>query len=110
MEILGTHLHAEPTPPSELLGRGVSPDLEKLLLACLAKDRERRPADGAALRAALEACRVEGSWTQADAQAWWVHWAEQHPGGIRDESTTSLPSGWQIDLGGRLGSGSRSRS
>ena len=115
VEILGQHLSTTPRPPSEVIGRPISAGLEKLVLACLAKDREQRPADAAALLVALEECRVEGTWTQDDARAWWADWALKHPAGVARTSGASasgtMPSGWQIDLGGRLRrSASRSRN
>jgi hypothetical protein len=110
VEVLSQHLHTSPTPPSAVLGRAVSPDLEKLVLACLEKDAKRRPRDGSALLGALEACSVEGTWTQADARAWWDHWAlhEAERKASDSSSSGSLPSGWHVDLGGRVGSPSRS--
>jgi serine/threonine-protein kinase len=46
------HVLHEPTPPSERLGRPISPELERLVMACLAKDPDARP--GSALELALE--------------------------------------------------------
>jgi hypothetical protein len=47
------------------------PALEELLARCLDKDRERRPATIAEVRAALEAIAASRPWTAADARAWW---------------------------------------
>ncbi len=111
VEVLAQILHSAPIPPSEVVGRSLSPDLEKLVLACLAKDPEQRPADAAALLADLEACRAEAAWGQEDARVWWEHWAREHPDLDRTAGSGSLPSGWQVDLGGRLrGSDSSSSS
>jgi hypothetical protein len=114
VEVLSKHINTSPVPPSELLGHPFSADLEKLVLTCLAKDPEQRPRDAAALRDALEGCVLEGPWTQADARAWWADWALRHPDGVGVQSgSSSLPSGWQVDAGGRLGrsrTGSRTRS
>ena len=49
VEIIGHHLHSAPVPPSERLGRSVDPFLERLILTCLAKRPEDRPADAGAL-------------------------------------------------------------
>ena len=43
VDVLGKHLHSAPDLPSSVLGRPVSPDLERIVLSCLEKDRERRP-------------------------------------------------------------------
>ena len=45
--------------------------LEALILECLAKDPERRPAGAHELRSRLEACAAFGGWTGEDARAWW---------------------------------------
>ncbi|HEY5955211.1 MAG TPA: serine/threonine-protein kinase, partial [Polyangiaceae bacterium] len=49
-EVCAHHLHSVPEPPSTRLGVPVATDLEALLLACLAKRPEDRPASAHALR------------------------------------------------------------
>jgi eukaryotic-like serine/threonine-protein kinase len=72
MEICMKHVKATPEPPSARLGKPVSPDLEALLLRCLAKASSDRPSDAAQLLRELEKCVVEGSWSSADAAGWWA--------------------------------------
>jgi serine/threonine protein kinase len=61
----------DPPPRASSVAAGVPRALDELILACLAKRREERPADGAALLEALEALQGEYRWTQAQAaQAW----------------------------------------
>jgi hypothetical protein len=71
VEICLKHIQAPPEPPSARMGGPVSPDLEQLLLRCLAKGRADRPANAGVLLSEFEACAVAGSWTRADAAAWW---------------------------------------
>jgi eukaryotic-like serine/threonine-protein kinase len=71
MEICMKHAKAVPEPPSARLGKPVSPDLEALLLRCLAKAPSDRPGDAAELLRELETCAVAGTWTLQDAAAWW---------------------------------------
>jgi len=71
VEICGHHLHSPPVPPSKRLERPVPPDLERLLLACLAKAPDDRPRGATELADRLRACRDLGSWTDADARDWW---------------------------------------
>jgi serine/threonine-protein kinase len=71
VEICGHHMHTKPRPPSERISRPISGDLESVLLACLEKDPDKRPADVRALSEALAACRSAGTWTKADAARWW---------------------------------------
>jgi eukaryotic-like serine/threonine-protein kinase len=74
VEVCGHHLHSVPAAPSMRLGAPVSPDLEALLLSCLAKRPEDRPASAHVLRERLQACAAAGRWTQARAARWWsVH-------------------------------------
>ena len=72
VEICMKHVKAAPEPPSSRLRRRISGDLESLLLRCLAKSPDERPANGGDLLRALETCAVEGSWTAADAAEWWA--------------------------------------
>jgi serine/threonine protein kinase len=71
MEICLKHLHATPESPSARAKQAVSPELEALLLRCLAKSPLDRPADAADLLRHLEACATHGPWL-VDAPAWWA--------------------------------------
>jgi eukaryotic-like serine/threonine-protein kinase len=53
------HLQQEPVPPSERTENPIPPALERLILACLAKQPEDRPASAADLAAGL--ARVDGA-------------------------------------------------
>lgn len=70
VEVCYQHLHQEPTTLSER-GITVSSDLERLVLACLAKRPEDRPQNAAELRRRLEACAAVGAWDAERAQQWW---------------------------------------
>ena len=71
VEICSHHLHTAPVPPSQRLGAPVSEVLEEILMTCLEKDRELRPASADALRAMLLSCEDIGLWTDTDARQWW---------------------------------------
>ena len=71
VEVCGAHLHKTPEPPSERLGGRVPPDLEALILKCLAKVPEERPQSAEELERALDACDVEGEWSVEQARQWW---------------------------------------
>jgi serine/threonine protein kinase len=58
IEVCGHHLHSEPERPSRITGRAIPRDLERLVLACLAKDASDRPASAAVLAHELAACDV----------------------------------------------------
>ncbi|MEO8181589.1 MAG: hypothetical protein ABI895_22360 [Deltaproteobacteria bacterium] len=72
VEVCGHHLHTPPRPPSELAPRGVPARLEALVLRCLAKGAGERYASASELLVALSELRDTGSWTEADAHAWWA--------------------------------------
>lgn len=72
VEIIRKQISAPPPRPSERLGSKLSADLEELILACLAKRPEDRPASAARLKTLLASCKDAGAWTEADAEAWWA--------------------------------------
>jgi serine/threonine-protein kinase len=80
VEVCSHHLHTAPESPSKRRGTPVAPDLEALLLSCLAKSPIDRPADAHALRAALHACTSAQSWTSERGSAWW----RENDGRIRE--------------------------
>lgn len=72
MDICMKHVNEEPTPPTTR-GVVVSPDLERLILRCLAKSPDDRPQSAGALLDGLEECRVNGKWSAAMAAVWWAN-------------------------------------
>ncbi|MBL9018802.1 MAG: serine/threonine protein kinase [Myxococcales bacterium] len=71
LELCSKHLVMEPVPPSTRLGRPVAPDLEAIVLRCLAKDRDARFASAAALRTALLGCADAAKYDASAASQWW---------------------------------------
>jgi eukaryotic-like serine/threonine-protein kinase len=63
------HVTQPPRPPSELAR--VAPELEAVVMTCLAKLPAERYPSAAALAEALEALPPAGDWSKADAAAWW---------------------------------------
>jgi serine/threonine protein kinase len=102
VEVVGQHLHTAPTPPSKVLGREVTRELEEIILRCLEKKSEDRYDDAFALGEAFARCEV-GEWTQAQARAWWSEYeaSQSASGDDGDPSTGSLPSAIGIDFGDR---------
>lgn len=62
------HLSMDPEPPSKRLGRPIDPTLEALVLQCLSKDPQDRPATARDLYEQLD--RLP-RWSRQEAQAWW---------------------------------------
>ena len=77
VEVCAHHLHTAPEPPSSRLGRAVAPELERLVMRCLAKAPTERPKSARALVAELAATRFVGSWSADDADAWWRSYRER---------------------------------
>ena len=70
VEVCAAHLHTAPEPPSARLGRPLTPALEALVLACLAKSPDSRPRTAGEVIERLDALDVP-PWSADDARAWW---------------------------------------
>ena len=71
MKTLLAHAHAVPEPPSSRTQAPIPPDLDALVLCCLAKDRERRPQSARHLLQRLDAIALQQPWTDARVREWW---------------------------------------
>jgi serine/threonine protein kinase len=71
IEVVGKHLHAQPTPPDQRIGRPVPASLSAFIFSCLQKDPAGRPPSALACIAALDACEDVPPWTDGEASAWW---------------------------------------
>jgi eukaryotic-like serine/threonine-protein kinase len=69
-QMIAKHLQAAPIPPSERTDRPVSPEMERLILKCLAKDAKDRPQSAAHLAEALDWIPAD-AWGEAEAKQWW---------------------------------------
>jgi hypothetical protein len=75
MQICMQHLNEVPEPPSSVAGRDLNPDLERLVLQCLEKKPDDRPASGAEISERLRELPIE-RWSQEHAAQWW-DWSGQ---------------------------------
>ena len=71
VEVVSKHLNEPPALPSERVD-AVPPELEALVLRCLEKKPEDRPATAVELLDAIDALDDVPPWTPADAAAWWA--------------------------------------
>lgn len=71
VDLLMHHVNTAPEPPSNRLGKFISADLEAIVLRCLAKHRDERPATAHELASALAACTAASEWTEIEAARWW---------------------------------------
>ena len=70
MQIITRRLTEDPVPPSQRTELPIPPDLEAIVLTCLARRPEDRPASAAVLDRAL-ASVVLPPWTEEQARDWW---------------------------------------
>jgi serine/threonine protein kinase len=73
IQMMARHLQEAPVPPSRRTEQGVPDGLDRLVLACLAKEPADRPESAAAVARALDAIEA-GCWNEADASAWWTRY------------------------------------
>jgi serine/threonine-protein kinase len=72
MKLLLAHAQTPPEPPSARTELPIPRDLETLVLACLAKDRDDRPRTPRELLRRLDALALDQPWTEAHARQWWT--------------------------------------
>jgi serine/threonine-protein kinase len=65
------HAQTPPEPPSARTELPIPPDLDALVLGCLAKDRDERPKSPRDLLQRLEAIPLREPWTERRAGEWW---------------------------------------
>jgi len=69
--ILRNQVSAAPESPSQKLGTPIDQDLEGIILRCLSKSPDQRPASAAELDRLLSQCQSARNWDQIQAALWW---------------------------------------
>jgi tRNA A-37 threonylcarbamoyl transferase component Bud32 len=69
-QMIANHLQTAPIPPSQRTDRPVPPELEQLILKCLAKDPNHRPKSAADLAQSLDWVPAD-AWGEDQAKLWW---------------------------------------
>jgi serine/threonine-protein kinase len=92
------HVTQLPRRPSEL-GVAIAPELEAVLMKCLAKQPADRYPSAAALGDALEALPPAGDWSKADATAWWEQFRRSQAAVSAASAAPTLTI--TVDLGSR---------
>ncbi len=87
LPLILAHLNDQPEAPSLRAGRVLPDGLDGLVLTCLAKSRESRPADARTLAAALRAISIPAgeAWDAGRAAAWWSEHLPPKPDGAQDD-------------------------
>jgi len=66
-----SHISEQPEPPSVRSELSIPQSLDRVVMACLEKSREKRPQSVAELREMLDSCAGFAPWTATDAIRWW---------------------------------------
>jgi len=77
IKVMSDHVHSLPPPPSLRAASPIPPGFEALILECLEKDPDKRPASARALQSRLQGIALEASWTRERAEDWWSLHAPQ---------------------------------
>ncbi len=78
------HLQQQPEAPSVASPMKVPPALDALILACLAKEPEGRPANAVELGRRLRELSLPSEWNDEMAEAWWTENMGKTEAGTRD--------------------------
>ena len=86
LPLILAHINDAPEAPSQRAARVLPDGLDSLVLSCLGKSRESRPADMRSLADALRAIRVPEAeaWDAGRAATWWREHVPPIPAGILD--------------------------
>jgi RIO-like serine/threonine protein kinase len=71
VDLCKQHLQTTPQRPSERLGKPIDEQLQTIILRCLAKRPDDRPASAELCEGELLGCQSASRWTQVQAKAWW---------------------------------------
>jgi eukaryotic-like serine/threonine-protein kinase len=101
MQVMFQHAQGTPVPPSKRIELPIPPALDELVLACLAKRPDDRPASAAEVGRRLAATVSGEPWTQELALRWWER---HHPESVRPAPTSCggltlerLGSDWSLE-------------
>ena len=97
VDVCVQHVTAKPVALSKVAP--VSEALEQIVMACLSKAQEHRPASAAALAQSLRALVLDRDWGEDRARKWWVDFRRQTPPPTSVEPTLALAI--TVDLGQR---------
>jgi serine/threonine-protein kinase len=99
IQLMYQHANATPIPPSQRSELEISPELDSIILACLAKLPEDRPQSAGELSRRLAAAVPADGWTEDLAHRWWDR---HHPEMGKPEPTSehrtlskTMDIGWE---------------
>jgi len=71
LDVVSKHVNVEPDPPSRHCPGDVPRDLDALILRCLEKTPDRRPASAREVARLLCSIALSDSWSEERAEVWW---------------------------------------
>ncbi|HEY4647820.1 MAG TPA: serine/threonine-protein kinase [Gemmatimonadales bacterium] len=71
VQTMARHIHTQPDPPSLYSLFRIPPELDAIVLACLAKNPDDRPDTARELAGRLTECEVDDQWGPEHARLWW---------------------------------------
>ena len=71
VQVMAQHIHTPPEPPSLYSLFSIPPRLDEIVLACLAKQPEDRPATARELADLVRECAGGEEWSREHARLWW---------------------------------------
>jgi len=94
MAVMLKHVRTAPRVPSAVAKQRIPEELDRIVLMCLEKSPEKRPASALELWRQLSASSVSGQWTPESAERWWREHAPSpaRSGAEESASANSLPN------------------
>jgi serine/threonine-protein kinase len=71
LEVISKHLREQPEPPSRYSSEDIPAQLDALILSCLEKSPDKRPATAREVARLLRAVPLDREWGPEQAEAWW---------------------------------------
>lgn len=72
MSMVMRHAQEAPERPSRRGASSIPACLDRVVLACLEKDPDARPQSASEVKHMLDACELDDTWTEAEAEEWWA--------------------------------------
>jgi serine/threonine protein kinase len=100
IQMMFQHANTAPVPPSQRSELEIPPELDSVILACLAKEPDERPRDASELSRLLAGALPRESWNEERAHRWWDrHHPEPNWVQPRDEGqrvlTKTMEASWE---------------
>ena len=73
VDVCVKHVYDTPVPPTQIVST-ISPELEALILRCMEKNPDKRPASARELAKLLRTVPSRNEWSEDDATRWWTEW------------------------------------